>query len=99
MAKATLDALKAKPLTERVKVRVTDDEAQVMVLNIFDKKGFMMIDTVHTGVELTTKPRTIFDREAGRPGKRDIDITCTQNLYNHIMGYVDLDDLLAHYYR
>ena len=29
----------------------------------------------------------------------DVDILNCQNLYNHIMGYVDLDDLLAHFYR
>ena len=47
----------------------------------------------------TTKPRRIFDREAGRPGYCDVPITETQDLYNQIMGYVDLDDLIAWFYR
>ena len=102
MTKATCDALKLKPLLpDRVKARVTADDAQVMTVGIFEKgqKGFQMIDTVHSSVELEQKPRRVFDKATGRPAKKMVDITNTQNLYNKIMGYVDLDDLLAWYYR
>jgi hypothetical protein len=100
MGKKAVDTLRAKPLVpDRVKVRVTDDSAQVMTVSIFDKKGFQMVDTVHNAVVEKTKPRRIFDRELGRPGYRDIPITETQDLYNQIMGYVDLDDLIAWFYR
>ena len=100
MGKAAMEALRAKPLVpDRVKARVTDDEAQVMTISIFDKKGFQMIDTIHTSVELQSKPRRVFDKSRGKPGLKDVPITSTQNLYNNIMGYVDLDDLLAWFYR
>ena len=100
MPKAAAEALRDKPLVpDRVKARVTDDEAQVMVLSIFDKKGFQMIDTVHSSVQLESKPRRCFDKAKGKPGVRQVPITNTQNLYNHIMGFVDLDDLLAWFYR
>ena len=82
-----------------MKARVTADEAQVITLFIFDSKGFQMIDTVHTSVELETKARRFFDRARGRPGYKDVPILNSQNLYNHIMGNVDLDDLLAWFYK
>ena len=100
MGKAEEVALKEKPLyPDRTKARVTDDEAQVIVLNIFDSKGFRMVDTVHSAIELQSKPRRVFDRTRGRPGSMPVPILNTQNLYNHIMGFVDLDDMLAWYYR
>ena len=100
MSKAEMDALKEKPLVpDRIKARVTADKAQVITVAILDKKGFQMIDTVHTGIVEETKPRVIFDRAVGRPGVKDVPITNTQNLYNHIMGFVDLDDLLTWFYR
>jgi hypothetical protein len=58
-----------------------------------------MIDTVHEGIEMEKKSRRVFDRAAGRPSKKDVDILNCQNLYNNIMGFVDLDDLLAWFYR
>ena len=94
------EELRAKPLfPDRCKVRVTDDDAQVMTVAIYDKKGFQMIDTVHSEVKLEQKPRRIFDRATKKPGTKMVDITNTQNLYNQIMGFVDLDDLLAWFYR
>ena len=79
-------------------VRVTDDDAQVMTVAIFDKKGFQMVDTVHTEVVEESKERRVFDRALGKPGKMSVAITNTQNVYNTIMGFVDLDDMLAWYY-
>ena len=100
MTKAQEEALKAKSLMpERVKARVTNDRAQVITVAIFDKKWFQMIDTVHTEIKVETKPRRIFDRATNRPGTKMIDIMNTPNLYNQIMGFVDLDDLMAWYYR
>jgi hypothetical protein len=71
----------------------------VITVAIFDKKGFQMIDTVHTSVVCQTKWRKTFDRAARKPSKKEVDITNTQNLYNLIMGFVDLDDLLTWFYR
>ena len=99
MSAQAVNELKAKPLDEKIRARVTADGAQVMTVAIYDKKGFQMIDTVHEGVELTTKSRVIFDRAAGKRGKKQVPITMTQHVYNNTMGYVDLDDLLAHFYR
>ena len=100
MGKRATEELKAKPLQDRIKARVTDDEAQVMTISIFEKnKAFQMVDTEHTGVEVTTKVRKVFDRSTGRPGKTDIPITTTQNEYNLTMGFVDQDDLLASFYK
>ena len=79
-------------------MRVTDDAAQVMTIAIYDKKGFQMIDTKHTEVVLQEKPRAFFDKAAGKRGKKMVPITNSQNLYNTIMGFVDLDDLLAWFY-
>ena len=92
--------LKKKPLVpDRVKIRVTDDEAQVITVAIFDKKWFQMIDTIHTEITEQTKTRKVFDRAKGKPGKKEVPITNTQNAYNHGMGFVDLDDLIAWFYR
>jgi hypothetical protein len=100
MGKAAVDALRAKPLVpDRVKVRVTADNAQVMTVAIFDKKGFQMIDTYHTEVVETTKQRLVFDKAASKPTHKAIAITESQNEYNLGMGFVDLDDLLAWFYR
>ena len=100
MSKAVEDELKARPLyPDRVKARVTADEAQVMTISILDSKGFQMVDTVHTAVELQEKARRMFDRSTGRPGYRMVPILNCQNLYNHIMGNVDLNDLMAWFYR
>lgn len=82
------------------KKKSTDEETVAFhTVAIFDKKGFQMIDTYHRGVEVTTKERKVFDRVAGKPGKKSIPITKTQHVYNNTMGYVDLDDLLAWFYR
>ena len=100
LTKAEEEELRAKPyVPDRVKVRVTNDDAQVMTTSIFDKKWFQMIDTCHTEVSVEQKERDVFDRARGRRGKKKVDITNVQNLYNNIMGYVDLDDLLAWFYR
>ena len=100
MSKAQTEELLAKPLfPDRTKARVTADGAQVITAHIYDRKAFGMIDTVHEKIELESKPRRVFDRERGRPGYKDVPITNMQKLYNFIMGYVDLDDLLAHFYR
>ena len=77
---------------------MTDDEAQVIVCAIYDKKGFQMINTVHTDIVEESKERRIFDLSTGKPGKKMVPITNCQNLYNQIMGFVDLDDLLAWFY-
>ena len=71
-----------------------------MTIAIYEKgsKGFQMIDTVHTGVVEESKPRDFFDRSAGKRGKKMVPITNSQKLYNFIMGFVDLDDLLAWFY-
>ena len=54
VGKAQTDALKAKPLhPDRIKARVTADEAQVITVAVFDKKGFQMIDTYHQHERLT----------------------------------------------
>lgn len=58
-----------------------------------------MIDTVHTKVELEEKSRRVFDKAKGKPGRKMVPITNVQNLYNKIMGNVDLDDLFAWFYR
>ena len=100
MGKAVEEALREQPLIpDRVKVRVTDDKAQVITIAIFDKKGFQMIDTVHSAVELEEKSRRVFDKARGKPGNKMVPISNAQNLYNKIMGFVDLDDLLAWFYR
>ena len=100
MGKAATEALRAKPLVpDRVKVRVTADKAQIMTVAIFDKKGFQMIDSYHEEVVETTKPRLGFDKAAGKPAYKDMEITNTQNEYNLGMGFVDLDDLLAWFYK
>ena len=79
---------------------MTDDAAQVQTVAIFDKgqKGFQMVDTVHNSIVEETKERRIFDRAIGKPGKKDVPITNTQKVYNKIMGFVDLDDLIAWFY-
>lgn len=93
-------ALRGQPLIpNRVRVRVTADEAQVMTVSIFDKKGFQMIDTVNTSIVAETKLRKTFDSATRRIKNKEVEITNTQNLYNSIMGYVDLNDLLAWQYR
>ena len=100
LSKAEEEALRSKPiLPDRVKARVTDDEAQVMTVSIFDSKWFQMVDTVHTKLEVEQKERVVFDRARGRRGKKKVDILNTPNYYNQIMGFVDLDDLLAWFYR
>ena len=99
LGKNATEELRAKPLVpDRVKVRVTKDKAQIITVAIFDKKGFQMIDSYHKGVTLQTKPRKVFDRAAGRPAWKDVDITNTQNKYNNGMGEVDLDDLYSWFY-
>ena len=100
MSKAEEDALREKPLIpDRVRIRVTDDAGQVITVAIFDKKGFQMIDTVHTEIIEETKPRVVFDKVAGKPTTVPVPITNSQNTYNHGMGFVDLDDLLAWFYK
>lgn len=93
-------ALRSQPLVpNRIRARVTADEAQVMTVSIFDKKGFQMIDTIHNAVVSETKLRKTFDPATRRVTRKEVELTNTQNLYNSIMGYVDLNDLLAWQYR
>lgn len=100
MSAAQQAALRAQPLVpNRIKVRVSDDEAQVMTVSIFDRKGFQMIDSVNSSVVTETKLRKAFDSVTRRVKNKEVEITSTQNLYNTIMGYVDLNDLLAWQYR
>jgi hypothetical protein len=47
----------------------------------------------------TMKERLAFDKEAGKPTHKTVAITNTQNEYNIGMGFVDLGDLLAWFYR
>ncbi|KAL3901327.1 MAG: hypothetical protein SGPRY_012297, partial [Prymnesium sp.] len=46
-----------------------------------------------------TKKRQTFDLATRRVTQKEVEITNTQNYYNQIMGYVDLNDLLAWQYR
>jgi hypothetical protein len=100
MSAREVDELKKKPLMpDRVKCRVTADEAQVVTVSIFDSKGFQMIDTLNTEIKEETKERRVFDKAQGRPTTKDVPIMNTPNRYNKIMGFVDLDDLYQWFYR
>ena len=100
MSAREVDELKKKPLMpDRVKCRVTADEAQVVTVSIFDSKGFQMIDTLNTEIKEETKERRVFDKAQGRPTTKNVPIMNTPNRYNKIMGFVDLDDLYQWFYR
>ena len=96
---ADIAAWKEKPLLDKVRAYVTDDDAKVMVLSIYDKKPFFMITTQHYDIRVTTKQVPWWNPETREIEQREKEVLVIVDDYNHRMGFVDDSDLLAWAYQ
>jgi len=61
MSAKALEAIKSKPPLERLKVRVTESEPNVMCISFFDNGPVHMLSTIHTDAKFVTIHRRRFD--------------------------------------
>ena len=54
LSKKAIDAIKAKPLEDRVKTQTTVTEPRVLCVSVFDNGPVHMLDTIHTSAGIIT---------------------------------------------
>lgn len=54
LSKKAIDAIKAKPLEDRVKTQMTVTEPRVLCVSVFDNGPVHMLDTIHTSAGIIT---------------------------------------------
>ena len=99
ISKSKLEAIKAKPLEERMKFAMTTTEPRVICASVFDNGPVHMLDTIHTEV----KPITIFkqrwDPASKKLVQKPIRLMNLVAAYNPGMDEVDVRDHLGHSYH
>ena len=99
MSKAACDAIKAKPIEERMKSQMTQSEPRIICASVWDNGPVHMLDSIHTSAGIVTIHKPRWDAATQTKVKVPLRILALVDDYNQNMHYVDIRDHLAHEYN